>query len=100
MIIYFYNCLVIFVKKRSQMNALRQFITPVNGILTIPVPVEYQKRNLEVIIMPVKDDTKKNAIKLANAHRIIDEGGGIENTDDFLAEFEASRQDRPLPFRD
>jgi hypothetical protein len=82
------------------MNALRQFITPVNGILSIPLPVEYQKKNLEVIIMPVKDDTKKNALKLANAHRIIDEGGGIENSTDFLAEFEASRQDRPLPFRD
>jgi hypothetical protein len=100
MIIYFYNCLVIFVKKRTQMNALRQFLTPVNGMLSIPLPVEYQKKNLEVIIMPVKDDTKKNTLKLANAHRIIDEGGGIENSTDFLAEFEASRQDRPLPFRD
>ena len=82
------------------MNALRQFVTPVNGILSIPLPVEYQKKNLEVIIMPVNDDIKKSAITLANAHRIIDEGGGIENSIDFLAEFEESRQDRPLPFRD
>ena len=82
------------------MNALRQFITPVNGILSIPLPIEFQKKNLEVIIMPVKVDTKKNALKLANAHRIIDEGVEIDNPIDFLAEFETSRQDRPLPFRD
>ena len=82
------------------MNVLRQFITPVNGILTIPIPIEFQKKNLEVIIMPVKVDKRRNALQLANAHRIIDEGVEIDNPIDFLAEFEASRQDRPLPFRD
>jgi hypothetical protein len=92
--------LIIFVKNNGKMNALRQFVTPVNGILSIPLPLEYQKKNLEVIIMPVKDDVQKNPLKLAQAHRIIDEGGGIENPIDFLAEFEKSRQDRPLPFRD
>ena len=85
------------------MNALRQFISSDNGTLSIQLPVEYHRKNLEVIILPVENDTfsaKINAQQLAEAHRIIDEGINIENKSDFLADFEESRQDRTLPFRD
>jgi hypothetical protein len=85
------------------MNALRQFVTSNNGTLSIQLPVEYHRKNLEVIILPIENDTfllKANAQQLAQAHRIIDEGAGIEDSADFLADFEKSRQDRPLPFRD
>jgi hypothetical protein len=85
------------------MNALRQFVNSDNGILSIQLPVEYHRKNLEVIILPVENDTvslKINTHQLAQAHLIIDAGISIENTADFLADFEESRQDRTLPFRD
>jgi hypothetical protein len=39
------------------MNALRQFVNSDNGMLSIQLPVEYHRKNLEVIILPVENDT-------------------------------------------
>ena len=84
------------------MNALRQFVTASSDTLVINLPVEYQKKKLEIIILSADVETLdlKNTERLAQAHRNIDAGGGIENPADFLAEFEQNRQDRSLPFRD
>ncbi|GHB68462.1 hypothetical protein [Persicitalea jodogahamensis] len=92
------------------MNALRQFVTSSDGIIQIEVPAEYTKRRLEIIILPADDANQtdydeEGAVissleSLQEAHRIIDEGGGIESPAKFLADFERSRQDRSLPFRD
>ena len=92
------------------MNALRQFVTSQDGIIQIEVPAEYTKRRLEIIILPADDASRtahaeegtitRSSESLQEAHRIIDEGGGIENPAEFLADFERSRQDRPLPSRD
>ncbi|WP_373515522.1 hypothetical protein [Persicitalea sp.] len=91
------------------MNALRHFVTSSDGTIQIKVPAEYTKRRLEIIILPADEASRtsyeeepivRSAEKLQEAHRIIDAGGGIENPEEFLAEFERSRQDRSLPFRD
>ena len=92
------------------MNALHQFVTSQDGIIQIEVPAKFISRRLEIIILPADDPSRaahaeegaipKSSESLQEAHRIIDEGGGIKNPTEFLAEFERSRQDRPLPFRD
>jgi hypothetical protein len=86
------------------MNALRHFTTSEDGTILLKVPAAYTKHRLEIIILPAdpNDETLSTEAseRLQEAHRIIDAGGGIENPEKFLAEFEQSRQDRPLPFRD
>lgn len=92
------------------MNALRQFTTSEDGTIYLKVPAEYVHRPLEIIILPIDEISQEGDRKyklggealdrLREAHRIIDEGGGIEDADNFLADFEKSRQDRPLPLRD
>lgn len=85
------------------MNALRQYTTSQDGTIRLKVPAEYMHRRLEVIILPVDDASRpmpESEEQLREAHRIIDEGGGIEDPDTFLAEFERSRQDRSMPNRD
>lgn len=84
------------------MNALRQYTTSEDGTIQLTVPAEYMHRRLEIIILPVDDasrPTPESAEQLREAHRIIDEGGGIEDPDTFLAEFERSRQDRSMPLK-
>lgn len=46
------------------MNALRQFVTSVNGSLTIKLPKEYSQKKLEVIVMPATDDLTGNTEQL------------------------------------
>ncbi len=88
------------------MNALHQFATSKDGTIHLKVPAEYTQRRLEIIILPADDTTQeiessdKDLERLLEAHRIIDEGDGIKNPEQFLSDFEKSRQDRPLPFRD
>lgn len=86
------------------MNAIRHFTTSQDGTILLKVPAAYTKRRLEIIIMPADPNDELSpseaSERLQEAHRIIDAGGGIENPENFLAEFEQSRQDRPLPFRD
>lgn len=83
------------------MNALRQIVNASNGLLSIQLPAAYHGQQLEVIILPFEEGVynKKNEQQLAQAHQLIDAGGG-ENLSAFLVEFEQSRQDRVLPFRD
>jgi len=38
------------------MEALRQFITPTNGRITIAIPEEYANRQLEVIVRPLSPE--------------------------------------------
>ncbi len=84
------------------MEALRQIVTAHNNILSIPIPKEYQSTKLEVIIIPLDFKQKKVKSKesLAKAHKQIDLGGGIENINEFMNEFEKSKADRNLPNRD
>jgi hypothetical protein len=86
------------------MDALRHFTTSQDGTILLKVPDAYTKRRLEIIILPVDPNDEPSSPepseRLQEAHRIIDAGGDIENAEKFLAEFEQSRQDRPLPFRD
>jgi hypothetical protein len=80
------------------MEAIRHIITSNSKILSIPLPLEYQKKKLEVIIMPAHIKLK-NKKKLADAHKIIDLGGNIKDIDKFLSDFEESIKDNNLPFR-
>ncbi len=57
-------------------------------------PISSVALNLNSVALCVTSRT------IQEAHLAIDAGGGIENPTGFLAEFEASRQDRPLPLRD
>ena len=83
------------------MNAMRQIVIPQNGFLSIKLPPDLTANAFEVIVLPVENGAvSKNAQKLAQAHRDIIAGGGIENVNDFLVAFEENRQDRKLPFRD
>ena len=44
------------------MEALRQFVKPINGSITISLPEQYANSDLEVIILPISDTiTQKNA---------------------------------------
>lgn len=83
------------------MNVLRRFVSSENGFLSIPIPKEFQKTKLEVIIFPIDKEKKtlKSQKLIAKAHEIIDKGCDIENIDDFFKEFENSRKDRELPNR-
>lgn len=86
---------------KEPMDAIRHFTTSEDGTILLKVPAAYTKRWLEIIILPADEALSSEASeRLQEAHRIIDAGGGIEDPEKFLAEFEQSRQDRPLPFRD
>ena len=62
----------------------------------------HREKSLKTNMLPKLNSVAPyvNSRTIQKAHRLIDEGGGIKNPIDFLAEFETSRQDRPLPFRD
>lgn len=83
------------------MNILRRFVSSENGFLSIPIPKEFQKTKLEVIIFPFDNGKKtvKNQKLIAKAHEIIDRGCDVENIDEFFDAFENSRKDRELPNR-
>lgn len=37
------------------MNALRQYVTTLDGNVTLKLPVEYTRRRLEIIVLPADD---------------------------------------------
>lgn len=84
------------------MEALRQIVTSQGNILSIPIPKEYQKTKLEVIIIPIETNLNKKKDKklLAEAHKIIDLGGELGDIQEFINNFENSKEDRNLPNRD
>lgn len=82
------------------MDALRHFTTSEDGTILLKVPAAYTKRRLEIIVLPADPNNETLSAEvseqLREAHRITDAGGGVEDSEKFLTEFEQSRQDRPL----
>ncbi len=37
------------------MNALRQYVTTIDGNVTLKLPIEYTRRRLEIIVLPADD---------------------------------------------
>jgi hypothetical protein len=67
----------------------------------------HREKNLKPLVIPnlrsaisIPTTICVNSLTIQTAHHLIDGGGGIENPTEFLAEFEVSLKDRPLPLRD
>jgi len=37
------------------MNAIRQYVTTIDGNVTLKLPIEYTRRRLEIIVLPTDD---------------------------------------------
>lgn len=51
---YLFQC-VIFAKIWIIMNALRQYVTTIDGNVILKLPAEYTRRRLEIIVLPADD---------------------------------------------
>jgi hypothetical protein len=62
----------------------------------------YMKRiKMNYQVQPVLSQEEKRQSKLDEIIKVIESGAlNIPDLDNFMKEFEESRQDRPLPFRD
>jgi hypothetical protein len=56
-------------------------------------------RRLNISVFP-SPPSGQSADELSRLHAIIDAGTDLSDDDSFLTDFEQSRQDRSLPFRD
>lgn len=65
------------------MEAIRQFIKPTNGSITINLPEQYANTDLEVIILPVSETVAHKNEKLYDFSELV---GKLEWQGDALAE--------------
>lgn len=87
------------------MNALTTLTTVTSNTVTIPVPVEFMHRRVEVTIVPIEENEDwhnlpTNGTALAKLFQQIADSGGIQSIGDPVAWQREQRQDRPLPGRE
>lgn len=87
------------------MVALTTFTTVTGDTVTIPVPVEFMDRQVEVTIVPIEEngnwrDVASNGTALARLLQQMAEAGGIASIEDPVAWQRGQRSDRPLPGRE
>ena len=58
------------------MNALRQYVTTIDGNITLKLPAEYTRRRLEIIVLPA-DDTNDELLKIMDKMSDTAEKNGL-----------------------
>lgn len=87
------------------MDALTTFATVTGSTVTIPVPLEFMHRQVEVTIVPIDENGNwrnmpPNGTALARLLQRFADAGGVKSIEDPLAWQREQRRDRPLPGRE